>query len=395
MTITDVLNDLSGVIHGTTINKIPNVYGILNRAARAVLSDVDPKETQRIVALSQVFNSVYDYALPTDVKGDRIIDIRPQAGRVPSEVFSQQYAMTFDSQKILNTAQKVYIQHNTGVKTIRIEAPTLTTPTVICDTSTITGWSNITPTLDTTNNVAGGGAIVFDLPASSPNYIEFAAPTTLDLSSHKFISTLFVWTYIPTGSGVTSINLRWGSSSSDYYSSTVTTTQQGSAFQNGWNLLAFDWVTASTTGTPDATAIDYLRVTYTTNSVAQTGVKLDNFTSNLGAIFEIQYYSKYLFRNPSTNAFQETVAEATDGATLINLDTESYNLFFNKVAFFVAQSLQGADAEYDAEYWNGEYQNALAKYKALNPSEAIKKAESYYKLPRKSYNRFSPGMWRR
>jgi len=49
MNITTLLNDIASVVHGTTINKIPNVYGHINRAARAVLLDVDPNETQRIV----------------------------------------------------------------------------------------------------------------------------------------------------------------------------------------------------------------------------------------------------------------------------------------------------------------------------------------------------------
>jgi len=395
MNVQDVLNDLAGVIHGTKISKIPNVFGILNRAARAVLLDIDPKETERIVQMPQVFNSVYDYSIPFDVKGDRLIDLRPQAGRTPSEIFTQSYATSFDADKIMNNAQKVYIQHNTGVKTIRIEAPTLTSPTVVCDTSTITGWSNIIPTLDTTNNVAGGGAIVFDLPATPNAFIQNTLTTPVDLSSHKSVATEFVWTYLPTGSAITSITYQWGSSASNYYEKTVTATQQGSAFQNGWNLLAFDWKSATSIGSPNSALITYQKVIYNYNSAIQTGVKLCNFTSNLGYIFEAQYYSKCLFRNPSTNAFQETVVEGVDEDKLINLDTESYNLYFYKVAYFTAQSLQGADAGYDATVWDEEYTKALDKYKALNPSEVIKKTETYYKIPRKGYTKYAPTIWRR
>ncbi|HXB13123.1 MAG TPA: hypothetical protein VNZ45_14140, partial [Bacteroidia bacterium] len=110
--VTTVLNDLSGVVHGTTINKIPNVYGILNRAARAVLLDVDPKETQRIVSLNQVFNDVFDYPAPSDLKGDRLIDLRPQAGRNPSDIFTQGYAQDFDANKEVTLQDKIYTQWN-------------------------------------------------------------------------------------------------------------------------------------------------------------------------------------------------------------------------------------------------------------------------------------------
>ena len=60
MPVTTLINDIISVVHGTTANKIPNLYGHINRAARAVLLDVDPKETQKIVQLAQVFNSVFD-----------------------------------------------------------------------------------------------------------------------------------------------------------------------------------------------------------------------------------------------------------------------------------------------------------------------------------------------
>lgn len=393
--IQTLLNDLSGVTHGTTANKIPNIFGAINRAARAVLLDVDPKENQRIVSLAQVFNSVFDYPIPVDVKGDRIIDLRPQAGRVPSDIFVQGYSQNFDAFKGVSLTNKIITQWNTGVKTLRIEAPTLTSPVSLTDTSTITGWTATTGaqniSLDTVNNVAGGGAIQFDLAAgSATGSIQISTLSPIDLTTHINIDTLFAWVYLPTASAVTSINLRWGSDiTTNYYSLSVTTTEQGTAFQNGWNLLAFPWLSATKTGSPTATAYDSVKLTVSYNSTLQTGLKFCSLTSNTGYIFELQYYSKYLFRNPTTNAFQETVVDvATDGNTIINLDTESYNLLFNKTAFFVAQSLQGSDAEYDVEFFGTEYTNALERYKGLNPSEAMIKATSYYRpAPRGNRNR--------
>lgn len=400
-TISTLINDVSSVIHGTTANKVPNIYGHINRAARDLLLDVDPKETQRIVQLaSQVFDDVFDYPIPVDVKGDRLVDLRLTAGRVPREVFVQDYAVTFDANKSLGLSNGIYTQWNTGVKSLRIEAPFLTAPVQLSSTSSTTGWSATTGasslTLDSTNYVAGGGALVMNLDAgSSTGYIENSTLTSLDLTSHLNTSTLFVWVYLPTGSSITSVNLRWGSSSSNYYTYTATTTQQGTAFQNGWNLCAFPWVSATTVGSPDVTDITYTRVTFAYDSTLQTGVKVDNIISTLGYIFELQYYSKYLFRNASTNSFQETVTDSTDNNLVVNLDTESYNLLFNKTAFYVAQALQGADAAYDATFWDSEYRKSLARYQKLNPSEAIKKTEVYYKMPKKSFSRFNPGFWRR
>lgn len=392
--ITTLLTDLASVTHGTKTNKIPNIYGHISRAARQVLLDVDPKETQRIVQLAQVFNDVFDYAAPADLKGDRFVDLRPQAGRNPWDIFQQGYAQTFDASKLLASSNSVYTQWNTGVKTLRIEAPTLTAPITLSDTSSLSGWGatvgaqNIS--LDTTNNVAGGGDIQFDLAAgSATGSIQISTLSPVDVTGHVNIDTEFAWAYLPTGSAITFLNLKWGSDyTANYYTLTVTTTQQGTAFQNGWNLIALPWVSATKVGSPVVTAYKAVQLTVAYNSTLQTGLKFCNLTSNPGYIFEMQYYSKFLFRDPSTNAFQETVVDATDNNKIINLDTESYNLLFNKTAYFIAQALQGADAQYDATFWDAEYESALKRYKALNPSEAKTKAESYYQMPQNGYGKF-------
>jgi len=390
MNVTTLLTDLSSVIHGTKTTKVPNIYGHINRAARQVLLDVDPKETQRIAQLAQVFNNVFDYAAPSDLKGDRFVDLRPQAGRNPWDIFQQDYAQTFDANKLLSASNAVYTQWNTGVKTLRIEAPTITAPVTLCDTSTITGWTatagaqNIT--LDTLYNVAGGGAIQFDLAAGSgTGSIQISTLTPVDVTGLVNINTQFAWVYIPLASAITSLDVQWGSDvTANYYHLTVTTTQQGTALQNGWNLIALPWSSATKVGSPTITKYNSVKLTVTYNSTLQTGFKFCNLTSNRGYIFEMQYYSKYLFRDPSTNAFQETVVDATDNNKLINLDTESYNMLFNKTAYFIAQALQGADSEYDCKLFDSEYESALRRYRALNPSEAKTKAESYYTMPRQS-----------
>ncbi len=49
--VQDLKNDLTGILHGTTTNQIQNLDGVINRAARQLLLDVDPQETKRIVEL--------------------------------------------------------------------------------------------------------------------------------------------------------------------------------------------------------------------------------------------------------------------------------------------------------------------------------------------------------
>lgn len=397
-TIQNLKQDLEGVLHGTTVNQITNLNGLINRASRQFLLDLDPQEMKRINQFTNpIFNAIYDYALPVDLKGNKIIDIRPQVNRQLNEVFVQDYGQAFDLNKLLTRQDQFTINFNSGIKTVRINAPSIRPGVTINDASSPTsngvwsaggGASSIGT--DNVNFVSNGGAITCNLLAGQASgYLENSTMGLSDLTSHLNQSTLFLWTYLPTASSVTSVELRWGSSASNYYSRTATLTQTGTAFQNGWNLLSFNWLGSTVVGTPDVTKINYLRVTWNYDSTLQTGVHLDNVISNLGSILEIVYYSKNLFKDSSTSAWQETV---TDDSNIINLDTDSYKIFFDLVSFLCIQQQQGADALfYDGNFFGQQYQAGLLRYKSLYKSEIQKPQQIYYKPNQPAYNKYING----
>lgn len=377
---TDLANDLTGIFHGTTLDSVVNLYQIYSRAARRLLLDCDPIETKRSGTLSQIYNSVYDYAVPTDLKGTKVIDIRPQAKRWPSDQYEQAFARWFDAYKGQGFNNAFNIQHSTGVKTLRLEAPSLPTPITLTDTSDKSLWtaggtaSNIS--LDTTFNVAGGGAIQFDVTTGTGYIYATALPQT-DLTTHLSIAEEFYWAYFP--SAPTSVELRWGSSDTAYYYLSVTTQADGTAFVAGWNRIGHSWVNATKVGTPTITAYDSVRFTVVAPA-AMVGVKFCNLTSALGAYFDMVYYSKYLFNRAGT--WVEAVTDdTTDSATTVNLDTESYNLFTNLVAYYICQQLQGSDARADMTFFKEEYAAGLKRYTAMNKSEVSLPSEPYYKIP--------------
>lgn len=84
----------------------------------------------------------------------------------------------------------------------------------------------------------------------------------VNLSSVEDISSFLMWIYVPDVTNFTSITLFVGSSSSAYWSGTVTTDVDGSAWSNGWNRVKIDWQDMTTTGSPDEENVDYIRVDY-------------------------------------------------------------------------------------------------------------------------------------
>lgn len=391
--------DLTGIIHGTTLNSVTNLDQLFNRAARQVLQDLDPQETIRSSLTGAVFSQVYDYSCPSDLKGTKVIDIYPQVNRTPEDVFLAKYNQNFDIAKNISLQEMFTIRYNQSVKTLQMNFTQAPAPTIIDQMTSITdnGTYSVsggasTLTVDSQNFVVGGSSLEFNLSAGqSTGYIENSTLTAVNLTDELNQGTQFLWVYLPSASAVTAVDLRWGSSSANYYHLSTSVTQSNTAFQNGWNLLSFAWTSATTVGTPTVTAIDYVRVTFTYNSTLQTGVHVNGLTSQLGSLLNIEYYSEDLFRDAITGAFQATV---TDDSNLINLGIDSYNIFLNQLAYLVAQQLQGLDALFfDANFFLQAYTEGVTKYKLMYKSQLQKFQTSYYTMPPKGYTSFLPRRW--
>lgn len=385
MTIADFQTRLEGKIHSRNIDQVNDFFGLCLEAAGNVLNQIDPRTTKR---KSQITNAIYDeidrYVLPSDLKADAVIDIERQASRTISDNFNQVGSETFSLNK---TAESFSVEDNSGVRTLRLSASGLKGGVTVhtCDSLTINGtWSaggSATNLIaDTLNFISGSGSIKFDVAAAgSSSYIENTTFTAVDLSNVKNTGALFVWVYIPDTTVITSVNLRWGSSSTNYYAVTVTATQDNTAFVTGWNLLRFDWSGLTPTGTPVDTAIDYLRVTFNHSASATTSCRVDSIIARIGTIYNILYYSKYLFRT-SSGTWIEKPTLTTD---IINLDTDEYNLFLYEMAELVAQELQKKDASFDVKYWMAKKKEVWDEYKRRNKSQSQKRQSSYYSTANK------------
>lgn len=393
-TVQDAVSELEGILHGTSTNQITGLYGVFNRAARQLLLDIDPQETIRIAQTEQIFNKVYDYEPPTDLKGNRIIDLRPQSdrslGNNPNNTYNRNFSL--GKGRILNP--QINVEFNTATKTLLINNPQLPYPIQFADTSQIIGngtWSvsGDASSLyqDSTDYVNGVASLGFTLAFSgTQGVITNSTLASTDLSSHESKSNLFLSLEFLNASTITGVTLKWGNDSSNYWEEGVTGPFNQTDFANGWNVLGFNWATASTVGSPTSSNITYVEVVIDYAGGGQA-VNFSGITSNLGTYYDLVYYSKFMFRD-STGTWTETLPNADTALQYyINLDTESYNIFLFKLSEYCVQQALGQDALYDTTFFQNKYVEAVARYKALYPSEAIKLRERYYQQPNQSYRR--------
>lgn len=402
--IDDLQQELEGMMHGTTLNQIENIEGAWNRAARRLLGDVDPQETKIVSQFGKIYDGVWDYPLATDVKGNKIVDFPVQANRKPWMVFSQAYNTDFDRFKEVSLVPDFTPRYAGAVRTIRIAAKGLQTGILVnnangynTDGTWIAG-SNVSDV--STNNQymvdGGSGSVSFTLdqtgiPASS-GIIENSTQDSIDLTSQFNNGDEFFSVYFPDAGAITSIKYRFGSSAANYYDSGAITEQYlGGAFQDGWNNIMKPWAEFTTVGTPDYSAITYVRIEVVYSGVVQTQVLLNQFWSRLGVIFNQEYYSKYLFRDATTGSFKEKTTDPTD---MVNLDTDAVNGLLYAMLGMAAQQVQGEAALYfDANEAEQQYQAWLQGYKLKYKSEIQKPHTSYYTTPKGGYRKFFGRRW--
>jgi len=106
-------------------------------------------------------------------------------------------------------------------------------------------------------------------------------------------------------------------------------------------------------------------------------------TGSDATTWELEYYSKYLFKS-AADVWQEAVAEDSD---ILNLDTETYPLFFDKVMILLAPQLAGKDSAFDLKFYSDHYTNGVATYVSQNKSEAQRPQTIYYRQPFKPFRR--------
>lgn len=387
--ITDLKEDLTRVIHGGSINKVKNPEALFRTAGLTLLSKVDPDDTIRSAQITNaVHDTIYDYTAPSDLKGNKVIDIGPQINRTSRDNFGQRFSRLFDFRKGKETFS---IRNNSGTKSLRLSASISPTPKTLHTLNSITdngtwavGGDAENLVRDTLNKISGAASLRFDLDGSgTTGHIEIADMTQVDLTDQDEIGQIFVPIYLPDASTITNVILRWGNSSTVYWLATVTSPHDQSSFKDGWNILAFNWNGATETGTVDPTAIDYLRVTVTYDGVADTSFRVDKIAVSNGEIYEIEYYSEFIFRNTS-GVWAEKTSNDSD---ILNLGVDSYGLYLNEVGILVAQQLQSENQASDVKffkeqlYGDGSKRNRglYTKYLADHPSQAIRPQNNYYR----------------
>lgn len=388
LTIAQIKTKVTPKLRGTTLARVPDFNGKCREAAANVLARSYPLETIRSSRLEgAIYSHIYNYVINQDVRGNKgIIDIRPISERSTSDRLEGRFSQEFDIKKDEDTFSVEVVN---GIKTLRLSKKvnshsTLAHFEALTGVETVTGSGDVSDLeIDRYDLISGSGSLKFALSgATGAGAVEVALSQAINLESLEDIGALFNWLKFPDVTRLTSVSLRWGSDSSNYWSKTVTSPSDRSEFEsNAWTLQSFDWASATATGTPDASAIEYVAVVFAyTTGTAISNIRLDAISAALGRPYEAIYYSNCLFKATDGTYLNEP----TDDSDVINIAVEGENIFLYELMLILIQELGQKAVNQNASFFKEQLFGDGALYQIYNrayPSQAVMKSMTYYKFP--------------
>ena len=381
-TYQNLYDNVNGMIH-KKIGNLSSSLNTLNRAARFVTGDIDLRSCKRKATASpNLFSDIFDYSCPSDLKGMALVDISPQVNRSQDSELRLTSPEEFDRLKTIDKLMVAFAQFS-GTRKLRISMEIDDDELVISELDTTTSgggtWAGFGDgenlTSDSDNYVNGNASINWDIGSGGGTTagIVNTGLDAFDITDYLNAGSVFTWVYIQDITNITNFILRLGQSASAYYYKTVTTTNEGTAFVNGWNLLRFDLQSLSSTGSPSDEDVIYAAVYMTKDGakINETDYRFDWMVMKRGRVHEVWYYSKYAWQS-SAGTWIENSTTTTD---YLNAETEELELITFKAAEYASQELKDYD---DVKYFANEYKNKKADYLMKYPSEAKLHTIIYY-----------------
>jgi hypothetical protein len=367
---------------------------LFNTAVRIALSDVGWRGLQRETSLVPMLaDKQWEYALPNDVLGDQIIDLRPQA--TDCRGWFEEYHLVppteFDRRKTYEKGIYTIIDRDL-TRSLRIAAD-VEDLTQRVSTMEDTNWRTFDSDgvndsdvkVDSSDYLEGNGSIRFQTDTTDSTDtavgVQNGAVTAFDISRYLGRGHAFADARLTVAdTGIHQITLRLGSDSSNYYQVSDSNQADCSAFQAGWNKIRFNFDAKTTTGTPADTAIDYAALFWSRDTTTTSLLHLndtdwgfDNLVLKRGKPYRISYVSRFPWQD--TGDGSQLLENSADDSDALMVQNDELELIMAKASELASQYLRDVE---DAGYFANQYERLKSSYLMKNPSKADVLTSSYH-----------------
>lgn len=378
------------MLSGIDINNINDVDGALQRAAGIMLQKIDVPEASGIQNIT-LYSGVFDYLCNSTIFGTSLVDIRPQGiTRPPWDSTIKRSQEQFDRTKqYLFSGTMATFEYNNGTPIIRIASKLPKQQQWIDPMNAIGNWQEGGTasglTVDSSVFYQSPASLRFTLGVGTGNLFETLS-SPINMSSYQGVGVAFLAVQIPNSGNLTGIQLELGSNNTNYSSVTATQGFLGTWQANDWLLVAFDFSTATNTGSPNWSAINYVNLIFTTSGT-ETNIRVGGLWISQPFPAQILYQSNAIFIPVGSQTPQTTITENTD--TII-LNDAAYTIYQCEAALAVAAQSGGGAADSTIARIETQLNGARARngmvisdglydlYRGDNPSQQLRLVGNYY-----------------
>ena len=385
-TVADLQNSVAGILSGTNLNNVTNLFVAFERAERITANRLDvPEASGR--ANYMLYGGVYQYLAPDEIFGGAVNAMVPQgiaqqpwdySYKVPVDIFNRTKAY-------LPNGNMLTFEYDEGQGIIGVSTPNVIPKVVLDPMNATTDWT----AAGTASGLAQDTSVFYQQPASlrflqstGVGTLTKTLTNSLSLATYEDVGVAFLAIMIPEGTDpatLTGIELKLGSSSGNYNNVSETEGFLGTWTAGNFLLVAFDFAGASQTGTPDWSAIDYVQI-----SLTSTG---NIVNMRVGGLFiALPAAHQLLFQTPAIFKDNGVVSSSiVDTTTEIILNPAAYVIYEHECAKAVAMQMSGG--KYTTQILgidkilNGSGPRDIglyAQYEADNPSQELRTVGSYY-----------------
>lgn len=379
------------------------------RRANRLLDDIGLIDNLPTTTRVGVIPYIYEfekYRLPSDYKTEGQIDLRYN-DRLDQGINFRNHSFVDEERPFqrLNTSwnwltpkewnerarvDSATIQPDKGIeKLFLINGRADQTNQEISNCDSLTGWvgsggaSNLT--LDENIKAEGSYAIKYDMTSATTGILTLTLPTAVDLTEflERGILRLFKW--LPTAPS--SIQIRVGSSSSNYYYQTISTQADSSEFDtvrrnelelrfaksNDDDTEGTDY--AAVTGSPDMSSVVHfqLRLTFA-SATSDTDFRVDAIRAWKPTQLEFEYLS-YFMAQTTAGVWQEKLTVEAGNTEIVNILPEWRKAF---VRGLLLEELDKADSKTKMKEYTKFYEDWLLKIAQKYPNRKKIVGNSYW-----------------
>lgn len=386
-TVGNLKDGVSGILSGINLSNVIGIDAAIERAARTMVQRADVPEASGRFPIT-LYSGVNDYLAPEDIFGGALLDLRPQGvDRFIGDVVYKKGVEEFDLTKhLLPNGTMVAFEYTNGTGILRVAKPGLVQQITLDTMGDDTGWA----VGGSASGLAVDDAVYYHVPASlrfniaaaGPQaYLEKTLGNALDLSAYEGIGVVFLAVRLPTAANFSSIGVRIGNNSANYFEVSNTEGFLGTWTDGEWLLVALDLALATETGSVDMTQVDYTRVFFNYTGAAQVNVRAGGLWVSMPAPHTLLYYSTALF----VASGQQPSKTITDNNDTIVLGDAAYTLLEHEAALAVLLQTGGGRGSSlfksisTTLHGDGREEIGLYQlYRSDNPSEEIRETGSWY-----------------